>query len=88
MNPFTPGTRVKLIKGSFFYTQAPDQLGTVVENEVVNPKYWVTVRFDNGYRNAYRINGGPPENPGVDLELAGPKVQVHMTRKETKHEGR
>jgi len=61
-----PGTKVKLLKTSRFYNQAPDEIGIIVESVYVDDPDtdWCKVQFPNK-TDAYRFRG-----EGIDLELA------------------
>ena len=81
MPMFPTGTKVRIRKDSKFYRQAPGIIGVVHNGQVDDLHKWVSVRFENGYRNSYRINGGPIDQPGDDLEVVVPAVKVTLTRK-------
>lgn len=61
-----PGTKVKLLKASGYYHQAPGEIGIIIESVYVDDPHtnWCRVQFPNK-TNAYRFRGDK-----IDLELA------------------
>lgn len=63
MTEFEDGDLVKLLPGSRYYHQAPDEIGVIILGTTLSLN-WAKITFKNGYSNSY---------PMTDIVLVEPK---------------